>query len=228
MEKYDKFIKNERGAVQIIEAAFVYPIVVTAAAAMIYLGMYVFETALLNDRAEEAADMAARTLVFAGLDELGDIYENLGFSCDEDLPDRKAVEKAYDRSEPYRYFVSGQADERFAEAVNEYASGMLFPTSDVKCSIEVKRRMFDREVEVKAEKYISLPGVLSLCGINNRMKITASADSVTSDPAEFIRNTDLAVRSADMLAEKTGVSGKITDIGSRISDILGKLKAGIK
>lgn len=227
MRKSD-FLKDESGAVQIIEAAVIYPIVITAVLAMLWLGMYVLESALVSDRAKAAADMAAKTLVFSGCDELGDIYSSCGFKISDEHPDVKAVERAYDRNNPYRYFITGKADERFSSLTEEYASGLLFPTSDVTCTINVKRRMFDREVEVTAEKYISVPGVFRLIGLDEHMKISASASAVTSDPAEFIRNTDLAVNAADILGDMTGAGEKISDIRSRLSGILEKIKAGMR
>ena len=56
-----------------IEAAFVYPVVILAAAALIYLGIYVFEISYLDSRAKATAVMAAKTISFTGYDELGDI-----------------------------------------------------------------------------------------------------------------------------------------------------------
>ena len=45
-----------------IEAAFVYPVVILAAAALIYLGIYVFEISYLDSRAKATGVMAAKTI----------------------------------------------------------------------------------------------------------------------------------------------------------------------
>ena len=49
------FLGNERGSVQVIEAALVYPLVILSTAALLYFGMYVFESSLLSDRANADA-----------------------------------------------------------------------------------------------------------------------------------------------------------------------------
>lgn len=222
------FLKEENGAVQIIEATVVYPLVVLAAVSMIFLGMYVFETALLNDRADALAVTAAKTLTFSGYDEFGDIYTELCVPPNSPQPDRKSVEKAFGRNRPYRYLLTGETDSRFSDSAAEYASGLMFPSDQTVCKVEVRRNLFDREVAVIIEKEIRLPSVLKIAGINEYMKITASASASTSDPAEFIRNTDLVVNSAAEFAEKSGASEKLTEIRTRISGILEKIKAGIR
>ena len=59
-------------------------------------------------------------------------------------------------------------------------------------------------------------------------KMTATASAVTSDPAEFVRNTDLVMEAATVIGNKTGINGKLSGIRDRISETLGKLKAGSK
>ncbi|MDO5147859.1 MAG: hypothetical protein Q4D76_00535 [Oscillospiraceae bacterium] len=226
MLRFNKFLKNQRGSVQVIEAAFVYPVVILAAAALIYLGIYVFEISYLDARAKATAVMAAKTISFTGYDELGDIYTGFGLNPDDDKPDREQVRKAYEKNSPYRYLRTGEADERFSEMTGGYASGLMFASADTECSIDVSRKMFGREVEVKIRKRISLPSVLGLAGADCFRTIEVSATAETSDPAEFIRNTDLVMGTAKEIAEATGADEKISDIKEKITGVLKKLKAG--
>lgn len=219
-------LRDERGSVQVIEAALVYPVVILSTAALIYFGMYVFEASLLNDRAKAAAVMASKTVAFTGYEELGDIYSRLEFRPDDEKPDRNRVDKYYAGQSPYRYLKNGTADDRFTEMVSEYASDGLLSGTAVTCTVDVERRIFDREVVVTVEKEIMLPGVLKTLGVSGNRKITAVASAVTSDPAEFVRNTDLTLEAVNVFGEKTGLSSKLFGIRTRIEGILGKLGAG--
>ena len=175
MLRFKRFLKEQRGSVQVIEAAFVYPVVILAAAALIYLGIYVFEISYLDARAKATAVMAAKTISFTGYDELGDIYTGFGLNPGDDKPGREQVRKAYEKNSPYRYLGAGEADERFSEMTGGYASGLLFASADTDCSIDVSRKMFGREVEVKIRKRISLPSVLGLAGADCFRTIEVSA-----------------------------------------------------
>lgn len=227
LERSDRFLKDEKGSVAVIEASVIYPLVILSIAAMIYIGMYIFEASYLNDRARSAAVTAAKTVSFTGYEALGDIYVKTGLNPEDEKPDRTHVDKAYSKSSPYRYLRKGQVSERFTESISEYAAGGLFSVTDISFSVDVERRLFDREVNVTLEKSVRLPGVLKTLGIagNRTIKVTASA--VTSDPAEFIRNTDLTLRAAEFAGKKTGAAEKFSEIRKKISRTVEKLKAGV-
>ena len=220
------FLGNERGSVQVIEAALVYPLVILSTAALLYFGMYVFESSLLSDRANAVAVTASKTVVFTGYGELGDIYTRPGLRTDDEKPDRKRVDKYYAGQSPYRYLKKGTADERFEQMISAYASDGFFTGTGVTCTVDVKRRIFDREVVVTVEKDIRMPGVLKALGAPENRKMTVTASAVTSDPAEFVRNTDLTLEAVNVFGEKTGLSSKLSGIRSRINGILGKMGAG--
>jgi hypothetical protein len=67
-----KFFKDEKGAALLVEAAFIYPIVIIVVVFMIYLGMFVYESAVIHDMAATTSMMAAKSVSFPGYDELGD------------------------------------------------------------------------------------------------------------------------------------------------------------
>ncbi len=220
--------RSDRGSVSVIEAAVVYPLTVLSVVALIYTGMYVYDVSYLGDRAKSTAMTVSHTVAFAGYDRLGDVYSAAGMRTEDTRPDRRSVESAYSACRPYRYLRDYQADTRFSERISGYASGGIFSPEDISCSVEVRRRLFDREIVVTAEKEIRMPGVLRIMGAGGNRKMQVTASAVTSDPAEFIRNTDLTLRAADYIGVKTGIAGKVSEMRSKISGILGRLKAGIK
>lgn len=213
----DNFLHSEKGAVSVIEASVIYPVVVLTVIALVYIGMYIFEVSYLNDRARSVASLASKTLVFTGYDELGDIYTHTGFRAGDVKPDRNHVSKAYSEGSPYRYLVNGSVDDRFTENTMKYVSDGLFVPSDAGCTVSVNRRMFDRRVDVSIEKDIRMPGILKSVGAGNDMKITVNASAVTSDPAEFVRNTDLTFRVAEILGSRTGITEKLAGLRSKFA-----------
>lgn len=224
LTRFKEFIREEKGAVSVIEAAAVYPVVILGVAALIYMGMFVFEVSYLDARAEKAAAAVAKTISFTGYDELGDIYTDSGLRREDSKPDRACVEKACASNRAYRYLVNGEADERFVSGIAEYSSGLLFSPGDITCSIEVERRLFDRQVNVTVEKGIRMPGVLRSIGIASHRRIRVCASAVSEDPAEFVRNTDLVLNAAELAGRKTGVSEKLSVVRRRISEILEKVR----
>jgi hypothetical protein len=215
---FKKFFKDEGGAVQLTEAALVYPVVMMAVILFIYIGIYVFETAYLYDMAKMTAVTAAKTISFAGYDELGDIYSVYDFITDGSFPEKEQVNNAYKDNRPYRYIINDTVDSRFSEAAEKYAEGLIYQAHDVQCNIDVRQHMFSREVKVNIEKSVSFPGFFRMFGIGNEQVISVCASAFTSDPAEFVRNTDIAVN--------TGIDEKLSGIREKVTAFIEKLKTG--
>ena len=221
MRKSD-FIKDESGSVSVLEATFVYPIVILMVAAMIFIGVYVLEVTLLDLRTQMTADMIAKNISFAGYDELVDVY-NLTETADG--PGKPAVNRAYDDREPYRYLGVQKADSRYEDSVKEYVSGLFFNSAAAECNIEIKRQMFGRKVIVSVHRDVKMPGFFSLAGLSDEYRMSVSSSALTSDSAEFVRNTDLTVETVNFISEKTRVKDKFSDMRDKISEILKSLKA---
>lgn len=221
MRKSD-FLKDESGSASVLEAAFVYPIVILMVTAMIFIGVYVLEVTLLDLRTQMTADMIAKNISFAGYDEVVDVYN---FTETADGPGKPAVNRAYDDMAPYRYLSVQKADSRYEDSVKEYVSGLFFNSAATECNIEIKRQMFGRKVIVSVRRDVKMPGFFSLAGLSDNYRMSVSSSALTSDSAEFVRNTDLTVETVNFISEKTGVKDKFSDMRDKISEILKNLKA---
>lgn len=209
------FAKDERGAVRIIEAALVYPAVIITVTALIYLGINVFESAMLSDRARITAVMAARNIAFSGYHELGDVYSGYDFAGSSG-PSASEIRKMYISSRPYRYIIPSETDRKFSEGAEKYASELVYTPDSAECTIYTENSISGRKVKVSIVKDISLPGVIKLSGADERYRISVSASAFTSDPAEFVRNTDLVMD----VSEETGLTEKISELRSAVSGLL--------
>lgn len=225
LKKSENFLRDERGAASVIEAAFIYPVTVLVVAALIFMGIYVFEAVFLDVRAQMTADMAAKNISFSGYDELGDTFSVYDFLDDGIAPGKSRVNKAYEDRKPYRYFTKTDVDGRYKEEAEKYAGGLFF-AANTECSVEVNRHMFGRQVTVTMSENIRMPGFFRIIGLREDYQLSVSSSALTSDSAEFIRNTDLAVDTAEFISEKTGAKEKFSDMREKISEFLGNLKAG--
>ncbi|MBE6841920.1 MAG: hypothetical protein E7510_03700 [Ruminococcus sp.] len=216
-----KFFKDEKGAALLVEAAFIYPIVIIVVVFMIYLGMFVYESAVIHDMAATTSMMAAKSVSFPGYDELGDFCIKGG---DDDTEITVGmVNKAYEDMKPYRYIVTGKVDKVFEENLTGRTKDILLKTEEIDCSIDVDRHLLSRRITVKLEKEVSMPQIFEMIGLNDKYLITATEMSITSDPAEFVRNTDITANVTGYLAEKFKLGEKFSALREKISGTLENL-----
>ena len=221
MSKLKRFAEDQNGAASIVEAALIYPVVIMTVVLMIYIGVYMLESSLLKDMAGKTAVMAGRTISFPGYNELGDMYSGQpDFAWSEDGPSISRINSAYNKSVPYRYIVLGDADSGLLRSTEKFASEFLFSSDSPECTIDVKRHVLSRRINVKIKKEVSMPQIFKYLGINDNYNINVSASAITSDPAEFIRNTDITVNFAGYLAEKFNFSDKLSAVCKKLSGCL--------
>lgn len=217
------FFRNESGAVSVIEAALVYPVVILTVAVMLYIGIYIYETALLKDKAENTAVQAAKSISFAGYNELtgdkDDTSEKISVS---------KINRAYEENKPYRYIVKGNVSDKFSNDASDYASGLILSSDSVNCDIEVKRHLLNREVKVTINKNIAMPQMFSFLRMDSEYGIHVCASALTSDPAEFIRNTDFTVNTVTYLSDRFHINEKLQPLREKITELLRHLGIGEK
>ena len=221
MIRLKRFAEDQNGAASVVEATLIYPIVIMTVVLMIYIGVYMLETSLLKDMAGKTAVMSGRTISFPGYNELGDIYSGQpDFAWSDDGPSIGQINNAYNKSVPYRYIILGDADSRFRNAAEKFASELVFSSDSPECTIDVKRHVLSRRIIVNIKKKVSMPQIFKYLRINDNYNINVSASAITYDPAEFIRNTDITVNFAGYLAEKFNFSDKLSSVCKKLSGFI--------
>jgi hypothetical protein len=215
---FKKLLKDESGAVQLTEAAFVYPVIMIAAVLMVYAGIYAFETAYLSSKAHSAAVMAAGNISFAGTGKL----TGAAWTEPEAMPSAAQVNAAYEESSPYRYILPPSVDPGFVQDAEEYAGTLIIPSEDVRCSIDTIQHLYGCEVVVTIEKELPSLRVGGLLGIGGEHTLKVQRSAFTSDPAELVRNTDLIIG----IADKCGTGEKLESVKKKISEFTEKIKTG--
>ena len=216
-----RILKDERGAAPIVEAALVYPIVIIVVVFMIYYGMYVYESSVIHDMAGTTAVMASKSVSFPGYEYLGESYVYGDHSDEGEItPDR--VKKAYETMKPYRYIFKNEINDRFSDSLIEKSEDMLLKTEDIQCSITSQRH----KVTVKLEKKVTMPQLFEFIGLNDSYRIKATSTALISDPAEFVRNTDITANLLGFLSQKLKAGEKFSQFREKIDSVLKNLNIG--
>lgn len=202
-------IKGEKGAVQIVEAAFVFPIMFIILFFLIYMGNAYYVKAQVESVVE--------TYALEGAGYCADpILETI--KQDGSVPSLSSL-----KTEPYRYIFGGMNDieNKIGTSVEAELNGQsasffkhMLPhlkthrANIAKFNNYVVYSTFSVEVEYVVEFPIKFLGADSpeILTINSRAEVPVN------DTAEFIRNTDMVI---DLFHG--------TKIGQSISDVFGKI-----
>ena len=201
--------KTENGAVQIVEAAFIFPIMFIILFFLIYMGNALYVRAQIESVVETYA------------------LEGAGYCADPILETIKQTGKLPPlsalKTKPYRYLFGGmgEIETKIGNSVEAEIKGQtssfftnMMPSLKTPAgkiahfNNYVVYSTFSVEVECNVGFPIRFLGSASPMS----MVIKARAESPVDDTAEFIRNTDMVV---DLMYK--------TKIGQTISDIFGKV-----
>lgn len=201
------FFRSQKGAVSVVEAALVYPVVIISCIALIYAGIFMYESAVLESRAASVAVLTAKNISFSGLEKLADDGYSDSMKFENDISGGK-VRRAYRDNAPYRYLVASEISSETEKKAIRYAADTILPAYAEKCKIEVVPHLLSREVSVKISRRVVLPHLFHIIGIDESRKVGASSRAIVSDPAEFLRNTDIAFDTAGYISERFGLDKK--------------------
>ena len=202
-------IKNESGAVQIVEAAFVFPVMFFILLFLIYMGNAHFIKAQIESVVETYAIQGANYCADPILETIRQTDSVPGIS---DL-----------KTQPYRYIFGGmkEIESSIGKAVEKEISGtsksafsnmspkLKTPSSQI---AEFHNYVVYSTFSVEVKYVIEFPIQFFGADKPTLLTITPRAEMPVSDTAEFIRNTDMVI---DLLED--------TKIGQSISDAFGKI-----
>ena len=84
LSRIKRYLKDESGETQFIEAAIIYPVVFMCIIFLIYMGLYILQSMILNSYAQKIAVLAAREVAYPGYLDLADdsIYRSSAVDAD--------------------------------------------------------------------------------------------------------------------------------------------------
>ena len=183
------------------EASIIIPLVILCIAAVIYIGLLMYQRSLI----QSAAEMAAEAGAAAWASGTGAIVTS-----------RPAHPESKDFRLYRRIFDSGR-DQRL-KRIEEYAMALSSQNEIVTSSgTAAEARVIDyavyRKLEVTVIKHYKIPlgRLVMLFGGSDTVTISVKAVSTINDPAEFIRTADLVIDIEKKLESKFPELKKIGD-----------------
>lgn len=223
--KLIKKMKSEDGAAPIIEATLIMPLITLIIYFLLYLSFYIVQGVTMYSYAQRIAVEAARVISFPGYENFGDLSKNVDFVSIETTSIQSVLGRDLD---PYRYFAYGNSllrgqEDNLEHCVNKLIDDNAFVRSgNTTCEITAHNYVFNQKVEVVVKKPIPVSGWLRYIGIDeDSLDITVKTVAVSSDPAEFIRNTDIVFDMASFLADNFKIGNKT--ISKHMDDYVSKI-----
>lgn len=192
-----KKLKNEHGAVEIVEAAFVFPIVIFVVILLIMFGNVLYQQSKID------------AIAVRGAEYLAAVYTNPIMASGEIPTDTTAI-----NVKPYRYLFGDSDSEELAKEfiekeISKTGTG-LFSGMEVKANVttcEIKNYVVYQTARVEIEYSINFVP-MKLFGASPIIKSSNATVTAATDSAEFIRNVDMIMD----YSESYGLTDKIKSV----------------
>ncbi len=219
-----RFVRSEVGAVKVVEATFVYPIVFFIMGILIFMSCLLLQKSALQSDAERVALAVSKVKAQTGYNLFGNVISSAA-----DFPmevSDSLLRNVLEESEPYRYLQSDVVD--LATLNDELESlisrnRFLIP-SQIDCQISCERKILNQQIVVHVTNRVNLPSFVRYLGLEKLLLIDITATATVSDPAEFIKNVDIAFDVGGFLNEKYQLQNKLTTFVDRIKKMLVEVK----
>jgi hypothetical protein len=204
---------RNRGSIT-VEASIIVPFIILSIAALVYIGLVLYQQAQIRS----AADMA----VEAGAAAWNGAEADTGTG-------RMEMSDAGDGSLYWRLADSGRDEKlgkiaRYAEKALE--KGKLLNAASSRIEVNIRDYVLYKKLEVAVANTYELPfgSLLRVFGGSGRFSIDIKSESVLDDPVELIRNVDFAV---DMEKELEDRFPELKDLREKAKDVLSGVKGKI-
>ena len=218
--------KNKENGSIMVEAALYLPLTVFVVFAMIYFGMVKYQDSILTFRVQKYATQRSREVAYPGYAKL--TGEHIG-GADIDLRDEASFDFAsyYEaRSErlynewKFNYTVDEKA---FAEDLEAVLSETSFLTGiQTETNVSIENYVISQRIKVDASYQLEGPAFLRQVGVPSLITLKSSVVQSASNPAELVRNTDLACDMLSFFLEKLGIKDKVDSFFSKVAEIKDK------
>ncbi len=201
------------------EASIVVPVVILGISAAIYLGMLLYQRAMVQSAAEMAAEAGASVWA-SGVCEI---------STGKPNPD------SFEAIKLYRRLLDSSKEERL-ETIESYAldraarNELLHPVESAAEAV-MKDHVLCRKLEVTVTKWYRLPlgKYVKIFGGSGLVKLQVKASSSIDEPVELVRTTDFIL---DLEKKLEAANPEVKNLGDRaraaINDLKSKLEQFLK
>ncbi|GHU93302.1 hypothetical protein FACS1894208_02560 [Clostridia bacterium] len=220
MKKLKRFWRNEGGDA-VIEATFLFPVMVLIFFALVLLSVYLPSRAILQRATQYTATAIAteRSDTWLYYDE-----SSMAYGWDTDRSDLDNVYIAAIKS------VLSNSNSDKAQTIVKKAENRVVLTpagengsfdGNLQISFGVVNYIVYKEIIVTAARTIPMPLNLSMIRFPKEIPITVTSTAVVQNGDEFVRNIDIAVDFVAYIDEQLGISS--SGVFQTFSDIMGKV-----
>lgn len=235
MIKIRKFLKDEDGTAQMVEAAIIYPIVFLCLVFLIYIGLYILQYMSVSAYAQKVALLAAREIAYPGyisiVDNDSKKYSTAALEADlSDYGDsfNGSITINFDPDSvqigAYRYWTGEliSCKENFENILTEMVrkNSIIGAKNEVNAEIKTDNYFIVQYVNVKVTQPLMDFPVLDYFGISSP-SVVVSVKASASDTDEFVRNTDFAVDALEAIAKKLGID--VNSMKQKVNEAKDKL-----
>ena len=219
MENVMKRRCSEKGAIM-VEAAIYVPLVLCTVMALIYLALFNMQEYMMMYQVQRVVAVASREEAYIG-------YEYFSMGADNEIDfnwgegnypsesDITEYYKAHNSSlkEMYRE-VSSLIPEKFSGQRKDYETifsdaakntSLLALTSPSAPEVEIKKGLLGTEITVTITHTLPMPGVIQYLGLGEELTLAESSYTCSVNPADFVRNVDVATDLVSCMLEKMGI-----------------------
>jgi len=196
----------------VVEAAFLFPIMIMIFAALVLLAIFLPTRAALQRATQYAATAIAVEKSDSWL-----YYDDgsMSYEWETDKGNLKSV---------YAELFSGVSEEKGSIIVTGIEAGCI-SSKDGTLEVEthIVNRIIYKEVVVTATREFEVP-FLTFIYFPNKIPITVTSTAVVQNGDEFVRNMDLAVDFVEYLVKKfnlTNITDSISTFGKKVSTLFG-------
>lgn len=223
MGRLRKRLKDENGAVMLIEAVFIYPIVFLAIFFLIYVGLFILQYMSVSAYAQKVALLASREVAYPGYINLvsKDVYTTSAVEADLGTDAEGNTINSFSgkvtlnfdpkkaQVNAYRYWGDPLSSESKTVLVNILKemvkkNSIIGAGGDVKATVEAENYFVTQYVKVSVSQPLASFPVLDAFGIE-QPTVSATVQASVNDTDELVRNVDFAVDAIRAIAKKLGI-----------------------
>ena len=250
MKKLRRFLQNESGAAEMVEAAIVYPIVIIAVFTLVYIGLFILQTVTVQTYAQKIALLAAREVGRPGYISLISQDETVTTSAVElALQDYgQSVNATNDkgqrtnitiniptnarevRARAYRFWMPDPLSagyeynpkSRLGQLMQDMVEKNSFLIGRHSATVEIKcdNKFITQYVTVSVTQPVVSGGLMEFFGVKTP-EVKARAMSSATDIDEFVRTTNFVTDTLEMLARKLNID--VDAVKSKLDQAMQKI-----
>lgn len=203
-----KLLEDRRGLV-IVEAVYVFPIMILITLAMYFLAMYTSTRVMLQSSLEWALTQVASDISDASV-----TYDYPTWGTETQLLN------------PYRHIfpeVSSEDEQMLKTSVGNKAQVNFFPLGgQLVMDIREVNMLVYKELRGSACLTVKMPINLSFVGLPSEVRLEASAKQMVNDRDELIRNMDIAFDIVEYVDERYDISGKLGEVFKNTQELVAR------